>query len=93
MASTDKTAPTGRTVPQEEASTAHEASTARQYPISPAPADDPRFTFGLAKDVADVLATHGYPEITSGLDFVDLQQALFRFLYGPPPAGGDPAVA
>lgn len=55
---------------------------ARQYPISPAPADDPRFTFGLAKDVADVLEAHGYPKITAGLDFVELQQALFRFLYG-----------
>jgi hypothetical protein len=53
----------------------------RQYPISPAPDDDPRFTFGLAKDVADVLQAHGYPEITNGLDFLDLQQALYRFLY------------
>lgn len=57
--------------------------TDRQYPINPAPTDDPRFTFGLAKDVADVLQAHGYPEITSGLDFVDLQQALYRFLYVP----------
>jgi hypothetical protein len=56
---------------------------ARQYPISPAPADDPRFTLGLAIDVADVLEAHGYPTITGGLDFVDLQQALYRFLYGP----------
>lgn len=55
----------------------------RLYPISPAPADDPRFTFGLARDVADVLQAHGYPEITNGLDFVDLQQALYRFLYVP----------
>lgn len=58
----------------------------RQYPITPAPDNDPRFTFGLAKDVADVLETHGYPKITAGLDFVDLQQALFRFLYAPPAA-------
>lgn len=55
----------------------------RQYPISPAPDDDPRFTFGLAKGVADVLESHGYPKITGGLDFVDLQQALFQFLYAP----------
>lgn len=53
----------------------------RQYPISPAPDDDPRFTFGLAKDVANVLESYGYPEITGGRDFVELQQALFRFLY------------
>jgi hypothetical protein len=58
-------------------------STDRQYPISPAPADDPRFTFGLAKDIADVLEAHGYPKISNGLDFVDLQQALYQFLYGP----------
>ena len=31
----------------------------RQYPISPAPDEDPRFTFGLAKDIADAIwATH-----------------------------------
>lgn len=53
----------------------------RQYPITPAPDEDPRFTLGLALDVANVLKAHGYPEITSGLDLVELQQALFRFLY------------
>lgn len=53
----------------------------RQYPISPAPDEDPRFTLGLALDIANVLKDHGYPEITNGLDFVELQQALFRFLY------------
>ena len=57
--------------------------TARQYPITPAPDDDPRFTLGLALDVAAVLERHGYPKITAGLDFVDLQQALYRFLYVP----------
>jgi hypothetical protein len=53
----------------------------RQYPIRPQPEDDSRFTFGLAKDIADVLEAHGYPKIAAGLDFVDLQQALYRFLY------------
>lgn len=56
----------------------------RQYPIQPRPHDDPRFTLGLALDVAKVLHEHGYPQITSGLDLVDLQQALFRFLYTNP---------
>jgi hypothetical protein len=56
---------------------------ARHYPIIPAPDEDPRFTLGLAIDIADVLEAHGYPAITGGLDFVDLQQALYRFLYGP----------
>jgi len=55
----------------------------RQYPINPTPGDDPRFTLGLAKEIADVLEAHGYPEITNGVDFLDLQQALYRFLYAP----------
>lgn len=58
--------------------------TERQYPISPRPDEDPRFTLGLALDVAKVLHEHGYPQITGGRDFVELQQALFGFLYGGP---------
>lgn len=54
---------------------------ARAYPLNPAPEDDARFTRGLSIDVADVLVRHGYPEPT-GLDWVELQLALFRFLYG-----------
>ena len=56
----------------------------RVYPM-PAPEDDPRFTIGLVLDVAKVLEQHGYPPVRAGLDIVDLQQALFRFLY----VGGD----
>lgn len=52
----------------------------RTYPL-PAPADDPRFTHGLLFDVARVLAEHGYPKVEHGLDLVDLQAALFGFLY------------
>ncbi|WP_069883465.1 hypothetical protein [Streptomyces luteocolor] len=55
---------------------------ARQYPIRPVSDDDARFTFGLTADVAQVLEEHGYPKVENGLDFVDLQQALYRFLYG-----------
>ncbi len=37
-------------------------------------------------DVARVLAAHGFPDVTaldaSPLDFVDLQLALYRFVYG-----------
>lgn len=54
----------------------------RAYPL-PRPADDARderFTFGLALDVAAVLKQHGYPAPT-GRDYVELQQALFRFIY------------
>lgn len=60
----------------------------RAYPIRPRPADDIRFTRGLAFDVAQVLAEHGYPPITSGRDFLELQQALFGFLYGGSDAEG-----
>ena len=52
------------------------------YPL-PVPmrgGDDPRFSVGLAYDVAQVLVAHGYPPI-HGRDMVDLQQALYRFLY------------
>lgn len=56
----------------------------RQYPIHPRPGEDSRFTFGLALDVAKVLKEHGYPEITAGRDFFELQQALFGFLYVGP---------
>lgn len=54
----------------------------RSYPIRPRPDDDPRFNLGLVIDVRQVLADHGYPPVEHGLDIVDLQQALFRFLYG-----------
>lgn len=57
---------------------------ARQYPIRPRPADDPRFTLGLALDVAKVLHEHGYPQVINGRDFLELQQALFGFLYVGP---------
>ena len=58
----------------------------RNFPVTPpAPGTDPRFTFGLVYDVSERLAAAGYPTLT-GLDFVDLEQALFRFLYrGVPP--------
>jgi hypothetical protein len=57
------------------------------YPIRPLPEDDARFTFGLMVDVAEVLVRHGYPPVTAGGDLVDLQQALYHFLY----VGGGPA--
>lgn len=63
---------------------------ARVYPL-PAPEDDARFSVGLLIEVAALLESHGYPPVRHGLDLVDLQQALFRFLYSttsptsPPP--------
>ncbi len=59
----------------------------RAYPIRPEPEDDPRFSFGLTHDVAEVLVRHGYPPVTAGADLVELQLSLFRFLYGP--SGGE----
>jgi hypothetical protein len=56
------------------------ASLPRIYPL-PRPDADPRFTFGLLIDVLDVLETHGYPRPAAGGDLIELQQALFRFLY------------
>ncbi|MGN9890584.1 hypothetical protein [Micromonospora sp. L31] len=58
----------------------------RRFPI-PRPAGDSRFTFGLALDVAQVLATHRYPSMVEpydgcGADLLALQQALFSLIYG-----------
>ena len=59
--------------------------TERTYPVArPDSGSDKRFTMGLVMDVMDVLTEHGYPEASmSGLDHVAMQQALFRFIYGP----------
>ena len=52
------------------------------YPIPrPAAGDDPRFTLGLAIDVAAALQHQGYPSIASGRDLTRLQRALFGFIY------------
>lgn len=59
-------------------------SETRTYPMPP-PADDERFSFGLGVDVARILTDHGYPPL-NGDDFVQLQQALFGFLYDDLPA-------
>jgi hypothetical protein len=58
---------------------------ARNYPVPrPETDSDSRFTFGLILDVADVLTRHGYPPLSGdGRDHLELQQALFRFLYHP----------
>lgn len=55
--------------------------TAYNFPV-PKEEGDKRLTFGLVLDVAEVFQRHGYPDVT-GMDHVDLQSALFRFLYGP----------
>ncbi|PRX45344.1 hypothetical protein B0I33_1095 [Prauserella shujinwangii] len=66
----------------------------RAFPLPlPESGQDPRFTFGLLADVIEVLRRHGYPTgRMRALDYVELQQALFRFLYeapAPGPEGGE----
>lgn len=59
----------------------------RRYPL-PRPAegaDDDRFTLGLALDVGEVLERHGFPALTESADVLELQLALFRFLYEAKP--------
>jgi len=52
------------------------------YPIPRPDGDtDVRFTIGLALDIAAVLARHGYPPITTGIDLLRVQQALFTLIY------------
>lgn len=62
------------------------------YPTPrPESGGDPLFTFGLTFDVAEVLAKHGFPEIARAEDLVNLQQALFKFIYDAAPASSPPA--
>jgi len=42
--------------------------------------DDPRFTYGLVFDIADVLTKHGFSRPEAG-DWADLMLALWRFIY------------
>jgi hypothetical protein len=58
-------------------------TTERIYPL-PATTDDPRFTYGLLSDVARLLARHGSDMPTDGRDLLELQGALFGFLYALP---------
>lgn len=53
----------------------------RVYPVSPRGVSDARFTVGLVLDISTLLESQGYPRL-SGRDFVNLQLALIRFLYG-----------
>lgn len=56
------------------------------YPIPRPPSgDDPRFCFGLTYDVVTVLAAHGYPPVTNGVDFHHWQRALFAAIYQEQP--------
>ena len=43
---------------------------------------DAWFTYGLALEVATVLARHGYPQVRAAADLVRVQQCLFELIYG-----------
>jgi hypothetical protein len=55
-------------------------SSAPAYPLHTPSSDDPRFTYGLLFDIAEVLQGNGFPE-PAGTDWAHLMTALGRFLY------------
>lgn len=61
------------------------ARAVRAYPVARGNRIDYRFTDALLRDVADVLADHGYPVIdpVSG-DYEELGWTLWRFIFGGP---------
>lgn len=65
-----------------QTTTAPPSAPGRVLPLPDTDAESARFTFGLLHDVAKVLEAHGYPALT-GLDVVQLGQALFGLLYAP----------
>ncbi len=67
-------------LPSEQSTRDGDVVSDRNYPL-PRLDDDPRFNMGLLIDVRKVLTEHGYPPITTGRDIVELQLALFGFLY------------
>jgi hypothetical protein len=54
-----------------------------QQPVYPLPEpsnNDPRFTYGLLFDIAEVLQRNGFPQ-PADTDWANLMTALGRFLY------------
>lgn len=57
----------------------------RVYPVEVGSAHDARFTRQMVKDVAAVLAAHGFPAIgADDPDFYALMWVLVRFCWGAP---------
>jgi len=52
------------------------------YPLPQPGGADPRFTYGLLHDVAEVLQRNGFPR-PAGTDWANLMAALHHFLYQP----------
>jgi hypothetical protein len=60
-----------------------DTTTTPQRPVYPLPepgSNDPRFTYGLLFDIAEVLQRNGFPQ-PAGTDWAHLMTALGRFLY------------
>jgi hypothetical protein len=63
--------------------TATTPTSTAQQPVYTLPAPtggDPRFTYGLLHDIAEVLQRNGFPP-PAGTDWAHLMTALGRFLY------------
>ena len=56
---------------------------AAAYPLARPTGADRRFTLGLALDISQVLAVHGYPPIATGNDLARWQNALYDIIYHP----------
>jgi hypothetical protein len=52
------------------------------YPLPQPGGADPRLTYGLLHEVAEVLQRNGFPR-PAGTDWADLMAALHHFLYQP----------
>ena len=52
------------------------------YPLPEPGGADPRFTYGLLFDIAEVLQRNGFP-CPAGTDWAHLMATLHRFLYQP----------
>jgi len=53
------------------------------YPLPEPGSADPRFTYGLIFDIAEVLQRNGFPR-PAGTDWANLMTVLGHFLYQPP---------
>jgi hypothetical protein len=56
--------------------------TAAAYPLPHPDGPDPRFTYGLLFDIAEVLQPNGFPR-PADTDWANLMTTLHRFLYQP----------
>lgn len=53
------------------------------YPVNRDPWFDERFTLSFVLDVVEVLVAHGFPRPQSPSDWIELNGALYEFIYAP----------